>query len=175
MKKYIGITLICVLLTGILLLGGCSAPMQTESADRNLDLSFTTNIKSHFSIPLEQGNYENVVCYGIEDVTINIDGTDVDLAEALSNGSISVDDMIAQARKDASQGICTERAEAKHGLTEFTYYYPDLRVHYVYDIYEAPDGCQHLITDFMLYGIGQEPHFLPSNPETGELFMEYIE
>lgn len=163
-----------LLLIGILLLCCCSAPVQTESADRNLDLSFTTNIKSSFSIPLEQGNYENVVCYGIEDVTINIDGTAVDLEEAFSNGSISVDDMIAWVRKDASQGICTERAESKHGLTEFTYYYPDLRVHYVYDLYETPDGRQHLITDFMMYGIGQEPHFLPADPETGQFFMDYI-
>ena len=179
MKKLTAGILICILLIGIFFIGkhfsfiesaASSEEVTTteEAAERNLRISFTTNIDESFNIPLEHDNYRDVTCLGIENVTINIDGIVIQLKDALQEGHVSVDEMIAYARQDANLGLCKEVAESKNGLTEFTYYYQEFRLHYVYDLYETPDGKQHLITDFLIYGIGREPHFLPRNEETGK-------
>ena len=94
--------------------------------------------------------FKEVTLWDIADITIDIDGTTRKLADALQDGSVTVDRLIADARQDADQGYCREKATSKNGLTEFTYYYGDFRLHYVYDIYETPDGKQHLIADFSI-------------------------
>ena len=101
-------------------------------------------------IPLPQSKFKEVTLWDIADITIDIDGTTRKLADALQDGSVTVDRLIADARQDADQGYCHEKATSKNGLTEFTYYYGDFRLHYVYDIYETPDGKQHLIADFSI-------------------------
>lgn len=141
---------------------------EQKSAAQNLRISFATNIDASFSIPVERGDYREVTCLGIENVTIDVDGIVMDLEDALLDGDISVDEMIADARLDSQLGICKEVAKSKNGLTEFTYYYQEFRLRYIYDIYETPDGKQHLITDCLIYGIGHEPHFLSPNDETGK-------
>ena len=90
------------------------------------------------------------------------------LEEAIQKGYTSVDQMIADARKDADLGICNEVAKSKNGLTEFFYFYPEFNLHYVYDIYETPDGKKHLIADFLIYGTGSEPSFAYTWDENGE-------
>lgn len=101
-------------------------------------------------IPLPQSKFKEVTLWDIADITIDIDGTTRKLADALQDGSVTVEQLIADARQDADQGYCREKAASKNGLTEFTYYYGDFRLHYVYDIYETPDGKQHLIADFSI-------------------------
>ncbi len=140
-----------------------------DTTEQNLCISFVNSTDSFFYIPLEQGNYKGVTCYGIENVTIKIDGISMNLEDALMEGYISVDEIIAYAHQDASLGLCNEVAKSKNGLTEFTYYYQEFRLRYIYDLYETPDGRAHLVTGCLIYGIGFDPHFLPEiDDETGK-------
>lgn len=173
MKRTIGIVLVCILLISAFFLGkhfgsAAKAAAPEDPAGQNLRISITSDYDAGFtSIPLTQGNHREITCLNVSNVIIDIDGTGMKLEDALLEGYISADGMIARARQDASLGFCRETAKSKNGLTEFTYHYPEFNLHYVYDLYETPDGRQHLITDFMIYDARSEPHFLYTFDETG--------
>lgn len=174
MKRIIGVLLACSLLIGVfaggIFLGyfGRITP-GTKQPGRNLLVSVTDDWKGGFTtIPLEQGKYSHISWLNLDNVTIEIDGVPMKLEEAIQDGYTSVDQMIADARKDAALGICHEVAKSKNGLTQFFYYYPEFNLHYVYDIYETPDGKKHLIADFLIYGTGSEPSFVYTWDENGE-------
>lgn len=139
---------LCFLLTFACFLGTAAATVPEKAS---LRIAVTPEYGSGCTkIPLPQSKFKEVTLWDIADITIDIDGTTRKLADALQDGSVTVDRLIADARQDADQGYCHEKAVSKNGLTEFTYYYGDFRLHYVYDIYETPDGKQHLIADFSI-------------------------
>lgn len=184
MKRVIGIVLICVLLIGVFFAGqrigsmDSSAPeteatIPEEPSERNLRISVTDDLDGGYTtIPLEQGNYKDITYLRVTNVTIDISGTIMKLEDALQEGYISVDELIAYARQDASLGFCREAAKTKNGLTEFTYYYGDFDLRYVYDVYETPNGRKHLITDILIHDVRSEPIFRPVDEDTGE-FIDY--
>lgn len=86
----------------------------------------------------------------ISNVTIEIGNEQVALEDAIRDGMITVSEISSYARIDAQNGFCTETCESRHGVSHFTYQYPDFNLRTIYDIYETPDGQQHLINDIML-------------------------
>lgn len=184
MKKIIGIVLICFLLIGVFFMGkrfgsmDASAPaaettLPEAPSERNLRISVTDDLDGGFTtIPLTQGNYREITYLNVTNVTIDIAGTTMKLEDALQEGYISVDELIAYARKDASLGVCQEAAKTKNGLTEYTYYYEDFDLRCVYDVYETPDGRKRLITDILIHDIRSEPVFRPVDEDTGD-FIDY--
>lgn len=139
---------LCFLLTFACFLGTAEGTVPEKAS---LRIAVTPEYGSGCTkIPLPQSKFKEVTLWDIADITIDIDGTTRKLADALQDGSVTVEQLIADARQDADQGYCHEKAVSKNGLTEFTYYYGDFRLHYVYDIYETPDGKQHLIADFSI-------------------------
>lgn len=148
MKNVFTRVFLCFLLTFACFLGTAEATVPEKTS---LRIAVTPEYGSGCTkIPLPQSKFKEVTLWDIADITIDIDGTTRKLADALQDGSVTVDRLIADARQDADQGYCHEKAVSKNGLTEFTYYYGDFRLHYVYDIYETPDGKQHLIADFSI-------------------------
>lgn len=123
-------------------------------------------------ILLNDNSYDSVNLRNLTDVTIEIDGSAMALEEALQGGFITVDSMISLARQDAAAGVCNEVAKSENGLTQFDYHYSDFSIHYVYDIYETPDGKQHLIKDCSLYGGAGKPTFLYSWGKNGAIDYE---
>ena len=88
---------------------------------------------------------------GLTDVLIEIGGEQRKLEDALRDGAITEEEIFCYARMDASAGFCEERCVSRHGLSHFTYHYPECSLRIIYDIYETPDGKQHLISDLFLY------------------------
>lgn len=151
---------LCILLTLVCFLGTAAGAAPEETPKQTLAITVTLNhaIDAGYTIiPLTQGNYDKVKYLGISDITIDMDGTTRKLADALQDGSVTVDQLIADARQDAVLGFCREGVTSKNGLAEFTYYYGDYRLHYVYDVYETPDGRKHLIKDFTIYNSYSAP------------------
>lgn len=151
---------LCILLTFACFLGTAAGAATEDAPKQTLPITVTLNHAidaGHIVIPLTQGNYDEVSYVGISDVTIDIDGTTRKLADALQDGSITVDQLIADARQDAVLGFCREGVTSENGLAEFTYYYGGYRLHYVYDVYETPDGRKHLIKDFTIYDSRRGP------------------
>ena len=139
---------------------GIKATPPEKLAGRNLKISVLNyTFDGGETIALNGGNYASVTLYNLSDVTIDLGGETVALRDALENNKISGDELVALARLDAAQGVCNETAKSKNGLTEFTYHYPEFSLHYVYDVYETPDGKQHLIKDLSLYGAKNTPEY----------------
>lgn len=169
MKKALGMILAVILLLSAFMLGttvfaadddaaGIRATPPEKLAGRNLKISVLNyTFDGGETIVLNGGNYASVTLYNLSDVTIDLGGETVALRDALEKNRISGDELVALARLDAAQGICNETAKSKNGLTEFTYHYPEFSLHYVYDVYETPDGKQHLIKDLSLYGAKNTP------------------
>ena len=177
MKKSVISILLCILMISLFFLGRWVGSMENaaisekipaeenatplgeisaeeDSAEQNLNLSFVHNYDSHGYIPLEQGNYDGVGYSAIEDISIELGGESIPLEEALTEGHITVDEIIAQARLDAARGFCTEVAKSKNGLAELFYHYGNFSLQYIYDVFESPDAGQHLITSFRIYSNG---------------------
>lgn len=170
MKRAFGTITVILLLLCALSLGatvfaadddtGIKATPPEELVERNLKISVLNyTFDGGETIALNGGNYASVTLYNLADVTIDLGGETVALRDALEKNRISGDELVALARLDAAQGVCNETAKSKNGLTEFTYHYPEFSLHYVYDVYETPDGKQHLIKDLSLYGAKNTPEY----------------
>ena len=174
MKKAIGILLVCLLVLSAFFLGRSLGSGETATEDglskRNLRLSATTDRNEPDKvIPLAQGNFPEAHYWSVKDVTVQLDGTRVPLEDALCEGLVTVDDVIASAREDAAGGRCKESSQSKNGLAVFRYHYPAFNLQSLYDIYETPDGWRHKITDFSVYGIGRDPGYsIGWDEETGD-------
>lgn len=122
------------------------------------------------SIPVEQPgwNHSKITYLGVSNVTIDIDGMPVKLEDAIGEGYVSFDQILSYARLDASMGFCKEISESENGLAKFTYRYPEFDLMYIYDIFEAPSGKQHLISEFGICASGRSPSFLYMDDETGK-------
>lgn len=106
------------------------------------------------TIPAEYfaGNYSEDICYyGLCDVTIQLDGETLKLEDAIRDRRITVEELTAYARIDAREGICGFDQKTVNGLTVFIYRYPEYQLEEVYDVYETPDGKQHVITQVDLH------------------------
>ncbi len=174
MKKAIGILLVCLLVLSAFFLGRSLGSAETAAEDglskRNLRLSATTDRNEPDKvIPLAQGNFPEAHYWSVKDVTVQLDGTRMPLEDALCEGLVTVDDVIASAREDAAVGRCKESSQSKNGLAVFRYHYPAFNLQSLYDIYETPDGWRHRITDFSVYGIGRDPGYsIGWDEETGD-------
>ena len=179
MKKTFGTITVILLLLAALSLGatvfaadndaGIKATPAGKLAGRNLKISVLNyTFDGGETIALDGGNYASVTLYDLADVTIDLDGETVALRDALEENKISGDELAALARLDAAQGVCNETAKSKNGLTEFTYHYPEFSLHYVYDVYETPDGKQHLIKDLSLYGTKNTPVYTYTSDADGQ-------
>lgn len=155
----------CILLTALLLLSGCGntavppteVPLSdeiTSGPERRFPLSASVDEETQFIIfsPEDLGNHYQVelAYYELTDVMIPMGTESIPLEQAVKNGDITIEELIAYARIDARNGICTETHDTKNGLTRFVYEYPEYKVQVDYDILEAPDGQEHLINGFAL-------------------------
>lgn len=121
-------------------------------------------------IPSEElsGAFARGIQYdGVTNVTIDIGGTTIKLEDAIRDSYITPAQLFAYARLDAENGFCTESFRTgRTGLTAFVYTYPDADLWMVYDIWQTPDGQQHLIEDFRVY---------PSQGSSGEYPGGYLD
>lgn len=92
----------------------------------------------------EDGGYD-ISYHLVTDVIIDIDGQQVALEEAIAKGRITVEEVIADVRRDVVADVCKEFTQTQRGWTQFIYCYSDFQLEYCNDIYLTPDGKEHLI------------------------------
>lgn len=103
--------------------------------------------------PREPEGYE--ISYDlVENVTVEVQGERMPLEEAVSGGKITVDEILADVRRDAAAGICQESTQTVNGLTRFEYAYPELELWSICDVLETPDGARPLIRSFTVRAPG---------------------
>lgn len=163
MKRMLGLLLICMLLSG------CGKTQAVES-DRRLNLTATIDQGACATLSAEDlgGNYDgDIQCSRLKEVAVTLDGKSWPLAQAIGDGRITVEELIAYARIDARNGVCGEVKKTKNGLTYFVYCYPDYYVYTAYDVYETPTKGDVLVSEFGLMAPGDIPSFLATD-ENGD-------
>ena len=149
MKKMIAITL-----ASLLLLTGCggkaqggtapTAPQEeTVQEGQRLHLTVVPEEDSLEAFPMPQGTektYGDLTYAGVKDVRVQLPSGEKALAQALSDGDISLGEIFAYAQLDAQNGFCQGRYTSKNGLAQYYYMYPEYRLYLVNDIYELPNG-----------------------------------
>lgn len=158
------LALVLVILVGFggYVLGQGASSTHSESAsDRHLRINATPDEDAGdvvFTSSELGGNFTEGLGYrSVTNVTIEINGETMKLEEALRDGAISQEEIFFYARLDAAEGICEENSVSTNGLTNFTYSYPEYDLRLIYDIYETPDGQQHLISNMGIYMTGTAP------------------
>lgn len=87
----------------------------------------------------------------LRDITISIDGTAIELDNAIRKGYITPEEIVAYASIDAREGICNLETDSENGLAKFVYCYPEFDLSVIHDIYETPDGQKHLINSLSFF------------------------
>ena len=136
-----------------------SEPVASDSSfERRLKISAAENPDVgyiHYSTAdLNDALSESLTYRNLENVSIEIDGSTIPLADAIKADLITPAEIFAYARIDAANAICQETFDSQHGLSSFVYAYPEFDLRLVYDIYETPDGIKHLINTISLYSPG---------------------
>lgn len=158
---------LCVLLVLALLCTGCSnntpavpvpetsAPAETaEQTVQKLKFSVVPSEDSGKIIREEElgGKLGTSLVYGqLSEVKIVWAGETISPEDAIREEKLSGPELFAFARLDARNGFCTESYQSVNGLTHFLYTYPECVLRLAYDVYETPDGKQHLIEDIAIY------------------------
>lgn len=135
---------------------------QTEEQGRSLLISAIVDSEAgvtKFSPEDLNGCQSELMYNDLTSVQIQLGGIMKPLEEAIRNQDVTVAQLTAWARMDAENGLCEETVVSKNGLAEFVYLYGDFDLHIIHDIYETPDGQQHLISVFNLF---------PPNSGTGK-------
>lgn len=99
--------------------------------------------------------FDGKVSYsGLSQVNIQIGDTVMPLEDALKNGEITVEVLIADIRLDAEDKVCRERTASKLGLSRFIYQYRDFDAEITYDVYETPAKGNYIIRQICFYPPG---------------------
>lgn len=179
----IGLTLAAVLLLGIGFAIGRNDEKKTvlvaptESTAPRLIISTAHADSEYTSEKIQQTNDGtsdlDFCCIGLTDVTIDLGGNVMDLGNALREGKTSLSEISFLAQSDSQSGFCTEGWKSKNGLAEFRYSYPDFDLWIVDDIYETPDGLQHLIRGITLCQPGSDVAFLHNELDQEDWGIEF--
>ena len=179
----IGLTLAAVLLLGIGFAIGRNGEKKTvlvaptESTAPRLIISAVHADSEYTSEKIQQTNDGtsdlDFCCIGLTDVTIDLGGNVMDLGNALREGKTSLSEISFLAQSDSQSGFCTEGWKSKNGLAEFRYSYPDFDLWIVDDIYETPDGLQHLIRGITLCQPGSDVAFLHNELDQEDWGIEF--
>lgn len=172
MKKYMLTAGILILLTGLcactgrqkVVIGASGINVETATVQRKtaseqkLLFSVVEAETPGYSVTVSKeelgGNTNADISYlGLTEVKVTCNGETVPLAAAIREGTLTIPEVFAFARMDAQNGFCEETYQSEQGLTHFTYVYPECELNMAYDVYETPDGKQHLIEDVSIYSV----------------------
>ena len=164
MKKALSVILIITLL----FLTGCAG--NDSLNEQRLHISAVADPETRIQIPMEdlKGNFDSDLCYqNVKDVTITLDKQTYPLEDAIADGLITVEELMAYARIDARNGFCTEIADSRNGVSHFIYRYQGIcDLYFTHDIYETPDGKNHVLNYFSVYNNGGTDNTFYTGPAT---------
>lgn len=171
-KKYkwflVVLCVVCASLFPFLLKAEMNAVSTSQKLNFNVMVQDEAGLKTISGEKNDERHGNKITYLGISDVLINIDGTTWKLEDAVNERKISSNEMIAYARSDVNNGFCEEKWESQNGLAKFTYRYPEYDIVYIYDVYETPDGKQHVISEFAVCAPDRSPSFYYVDEETGK-------
>lgn len=120
----------------------------SEHNTLNLELSITDAPKK--IVTFTEKAFTNVFCgtlkyFQVANVMYTVGEISMPFEKAICESKLTLFDIHYFAQKDAIAGRCTETCQSELGLTRFYYDYPSYKLIISNDLYETPDGKQHLI------------------------------
>lgn len=175
-KAYLFIFVALVLLSSAII-AGVRRPSRTKRDAPKLLISavHANNAYTSEQIPQEIDGSSGIefCCIGLTDVTIDLNGTVMNIGSALREDLISLGEIFSLAQSDAHAGFCTESWKTKNGLAHFCYSYPGFDLWITNDIYETPDGLQHLIRGITLSEPGDNVVFVYNDLDQEDWGIEF--
>lgn len=134
-----------------LLIGGIAgykiaSTSSSQAAGPFLQLSATIDYDADDQIIRSEETNTTVQLHNLREVTISVDGSSIPLEKALQDQTVSPAVILAYAKIDAANRHCVETYTSENGLAEFRYRYDTYELAVIHDIYETPDGKQHMIS-----------------------------
>lgn len=105
-----------------------------------------------FSAEELNGQYDGSLVYSMDAVTILIANDNIPLEEAIRLGKVTVEGLTADAITDERNGFCKKTSSTYHGLTTWTFTYPEYKFAITDDIFQAPNGNEYPIKSFYILG-----------------------
>ena len=144
-----------VLVTLLLIAVVFTALLRSDSSNPALKLTVTADSTAGVINLTEEQLGQNcafsLVYYNVSDVTITIGKKNYPLSDAIRDGLVTVEQIIAQAQSDSrDRSICREKFSTDYGCTTFIYQYNDYDIVYRYDVFECSDGQTHLFKDIVI-------------------------
>lgn len=154
-KKRMRIFLVLLLLLALFTVGCASEKPEAEATpDSRLKLILEASDEpfyTHISADELGAAYDNEILYHfISKVSIQIDGEYVDLVEAIRDGMVTPEEIVAYAKIDARNGQCEMQYQSEVGYAHYSYIYEEFELVTSYDIFEAPDGLAYHIESLTL-------------------------
>lgn len=118
------------------------------------------------------GNFHHGLYYSnISNVVVELDGNCIPFEKALHDKLLTDDEIIFFARADAQNGFCEEMFDSIHGVSNYTYKYPELDILIINDIYETPAFGKQRISfmEISPSGTSRGPLCSFIDPDSGEL------
>lgn len=175
-KVYLFIFVALVLLS-CAIIAGVRQPSPTEEAAPKLQISVAHDYSAYtteeFPHGMDDTSSIEFCCNGVADVTIDLDGTVMDIGSAIRENLISFGEIFSLVQQDTQAGFCTESWKSKNELVHFCYSYPDFDLWFTNDIYDTPDGLQHLIRDLCLSQPGDNVIFVYSELDQEDWGIEF--
>lgn len=181
--------ILCVFLSVFLVFSGCINDTNTSISTANpanqhnvsepllniTPVAAHQNTRVDFTADQLGGCFtEGLSYHSFSDAFITLNGKSVKLDEALQSGDISDADILYFARMDAKNDLCVQITESTHGLTNFSFIYPECKLTIIYDILETPSGIQHLISSMSIHPADAEfaPKYIFYDSEDGSRYDE---
>lgn len=116
-----------------------------------------------FSSDELNGNFDAISYFEVSEVSIVIDGKTMLLEEAIRDGLVTVEQLVARAKEDARNKECFLKYDNILGLSIFRFVYPDqYDIRLIYDVFKCSDGTQYHFNDFMVTAPGRSANLSPN-------------
>ena len=130
---------------------------------------FTENPQKHpriLQFRVSDTNKDKTKTITQDSTQLFLNGKWISITDTLQNNMMSEELFLAYAKIDSQNGFCEEHYKSENGLSQFFYVYPEVELRFIHDLYELPNGTQHLI-DSMTVSDG-----LWSRPNAKLMFWE---
>lgn len=154
-KSFIRSLLLILLVLAVGLGTGFFAGTSYEAKNEpNLRLNVTMDEEAAFKKFTKEdlgGNFDELTYFELSDVSIQIGRKTMKLEDAIRDGHVTVEQIVAQAQEDARNKDCFLYYDKIRGLTIFRYSYRDqYDIRVIYDVFECSDGEKYHLNNVII-------------------------
>lgn len=147
-------------------LGASNINAHNDDQEQKLKISAVCDLSADsFSISCPSVPELEILCSGFSSLTLEHNGKEYSLADAITSGLIHPEEIVAYARMDSHVGFCTETFLSANGLSCFFYRYDQFQLRVICDVYETPANGPVSVYDIAFFAAEK-------SPDTSTLYLD---